>query len=175
MSGGGSLSELLTTSTATTPEGIALRTGDDAWTFPELAEWSGRLAKGLVAAGTQPGDRIASFMPNCAELIAGYWACFAAGLVAVPLNHRCIAADAAQTIGNSGSAVLIAHSELAERLAPLDWKELGVEQRYFVGEGREGWAALDELRASEALEPVALDPDADALITRGTSSSCVGC
>lgn len=176
MGGTGSVSELLTTSAATTPDEIALRTGDDAWTFRELAEWSGRLARGLHDAGAQAGDRIAFFMPNCAELVAGYWACFAAGLTAVPLNHRYIAADAGRAISHSGSTVVIAHPELVDRLAPLDWTELGVERRYLVGPGRDGWASFDDLPASRALEPVALDRSADAMImyTSGTTGNPKG-
>jgi long-chain acyl-CoA synthetase len=119
----------------------------------------------------RPGDRIAFFMPNTGELVASYWACFAAGLVAVPLNHRYIAADPGRVLGHSRSTVLIAAPELADRLSPLDWKEVGVERRYLGGEGRGGWAPFDELLASEALEPVALDPSADAMImyTSGTT------
>ena len=176
MGGSGTLSDLLETSASRTPDGVAMRAGDDAWTFRELAEWSGRLAKGLVDAGARVGDRIALFMPNSGELVAGYWACFAAGLVPVPLNHRCIAADAGHAIGHSRSTVLIADPGLADRLSPLDWKELGVERRYLVGESRDGWAAFEQLVASEALEPVALGPSADALImyTSGTTGNPKG-
>jgi long-chain acyl-CoA synthetase len=164
MARGGTLSDLLTTSASRTPDAIALRAGEDAWTFRELADWSGRLARGLVDAGTRPGDRIAFFTSNTGELVAGYWACFAAGLVAVPLNHRYIAADAGHVIGHSRSKVLIADPELADRLSPLDWNELGVERRYLAGGGGGGWAPFDELLAAEPLEPLALDPTADALI-----------
>jgi acyl-CoA synthetase (AMP-forming)/AMP-acid ligase II len=176
MGGSGTLSEMLETSASRTPDGVALRAGDDAWTFRELAEWSGRLAKGLIDAGARPGDRIAFFMPNTGELVAGYWACFAAGLLAVPLNHRCIAADAGHVLGHSRSTVLIADPELADRLSELDWEDLGVERRYLVGEGREGWAPFDDLVASETLDPVALDPSADALImyTSGTTGNPKG-
>jgi long-chain acyl-CoA synthetase len=176
MARGGTLSDLLTTSASRTPDAIALRAGEDAWTFRELADWSGRLARGLVDAGARPGDRIAFFMPNTGELVAGYWACFAAGLVAVPLNHRYIAADAGHVIGHSRSKVLIADPELADRLSPLDWKEIGVERRYLAGGGGGGWAPFDELLATEALEPLALDPTADALImyTSGTTGNPKG-
>ena len=42
MARGGTLSDLLTTSASRTPDAIALRAGEDAWTFRELTDWSGR-------------------------------------------------------------------------------------------------------------------------------------
>ena len=176
MAGSRTLSELLETTAAKTPDAIALRAGDGAWTFRELAEWSRRLARGLVDAGARPGDRIAFFMPNNAELVASYWACFAAGLVAVPLNHRYIAADAGHVIGHSRSTMLIADPELADRLSPLDWRALGVERRYLAGRGGDGWEPFEKLPASEALEPVDLDASADAMVmyTSGTTGNPKG-
>jgi long-chain acyl-CoA synthetase len=171
-----SISELFTASASATPDAVAVRTGDDAWTFRQLAEWSSRLAQGLVDAGAQPGDRIAFFMPNCAELAAGYLACFAAGLIALPLNHRYIAREASHVIGHSGARMLITHPELVDRLEPLDWDELSVERRYLVGEGRDGWAPLGTLDAADALAPRAVDATADALImyTSGTTGNPKG-
>src|SRR5918996_3788081 len=114
MSDGSSITDLFTASAAATPDAVAVRTGDDAWTFRELADWSSRLARGLVDAGAQPGDRIAFFMPNCAELAAGYFACFSVGLIALPLNHRYIAREAGHVIGHSGARMLITHPELVD-------------------------------------------------------------
>jgi acyl-CoA synthetase (AMP-forming)/AMP-acid ligase II len=42
----------------------------------------------LAVAGVRPGDRVATFLPNCDALLIHYLACFKAGYVAVPLNYR---------------------------------------------------------------------------------------
>ncbi|HEX6312500.1 MAG TPA: class I adenylate-forming enzyme family protein [Acidimicrobiia bacterium] len=171
MADGSALNELLATTAESTPDGVALRAGDDAWSFRELADWSGRLARGLVDSGAQPGDRIAFFLPNCAELVAAYFACFAAGLVAVPLNHRYIAADAGHAIEHSGASVVITHPELVDRLDPLDWAELGVERRHLVGHERDGWSPLEDLEASDPLPPPTIAPTADAQVMYTSGST----
>lgn len=70
------------------PGQIAVRFGGRALTHGELESKASRLAGGLLAAGIAPGDRVALFMPNCPELVIAYLACFAAGVIAVPLNTR---------------------------------------------------------------------------------------
>ncbi|MGH8985642.1 MAG: class I adenylate-forming enzyme family protein [Acidimicrobiia bacterium] len=172
----GSVAEFLTASAEATPGAVALRSGDDAWTFRELADWSGRVAKGLLDAGAEPGDRIAFFMPNCAELVAGYFACFGVGLVALPLNHRYIAPEAAQVIGHAGAMLIVTHAELVERLDPVDWDELSVTARYLVGAERDGWTPFDDLCASEPAQVEAIDASADAMImyTSGTTGNPKG-
>jgi long-chain acyl-CoA synthetase len=43
----------------------ALLVGDRSWSFADLEALSNRVANGLVAAGVQPGDRVALYGPNC--------------------------------------------------------------------------------------------------------------
>ncbi|HSP97598.1 MAG TPA: AMP-binding protein [Candidatus Dormibacteraeota bacterium] len=69
---------------------IAL-TADGRDYYAALADLGLRVAAGLRARGLHAGDRVAFFMPNRAELAIAYFGCFgcfAAGLVAVPLNSR---------------------------------------------------------------------------------------
>src|ERR1022692_3515333 len=39
-------------------------------TYAELLQWSRRVARGLVAAGGDKGDRVAIWSPNCPEWVA---------------------------------------------------------------------------------------------------------
>jgi long-chain acyl-CoA synthetase len=176
MPASGSVAQFLADSAAATPDAIALRAGDDAWTFRELDDWSRHLAQGLIDAGAQPGDRIAFFMPNGAELVAGYFACFAAGLVALPLNHRYLAPEAAHVIGHAGATLIVTHDELVERIDSLDWDELGVRGRYLVGAERDGWTPFERLRAATPVEATPIDTTADAMImyTSGTTGNPKG-
>ena len=52
------------------------------------SEASAALAGGYRGLGLEPGDRVASLMPNRIDLVVHYLACFRAGLIATPLNYR---------------------------------------------------------------------------------------
>lgn len=75
--------------------------------YAELADWSVRLARGLVASGVQPGERVGLFLPNCAETIAARFAAARAGAVAVPISFRLHSRELAQLLTLSGASALI--------------------------------------------------------------------
>ena len=114
-------------------------------TWEELDELSGVLAAGYLDSGLEPGDRIASLMPNRYELIVHYLACFKAGLVATPLNYRYTAAEIDHALGISEARMLLAHVEreedlaASERVARLPLGTIGYR------EAEHGGAAFQEL------------------------------
>src|SRR5437764_320301 len=55
-------------------------------TYAEYGERVEQLARGLVAAGIAPGDRVAIFLPNSWEFAATYHATTLAGATPSPLN-----------------------------------------------------------------------------------------
>src|ERR1700730_14679249 len=56
------------------------------WTFGELDLAVERVARGLIACGLKPGERIGIWAPNCAEWILTMFAAARAGLVLVNIN-----------------------------------------------------------------------------------------
>ena len=64
----------------------AIVAGEERLRFPEMAEWSGRLARALVARGIRKGDRVGIAMRNCPAWIVCYFAILEAGGVATLLN-----------------------------------------------------------------------------------------
>ena len=99
------------------PDGLALVSARTRLTWQELDGLSTRLARGYVDLGLEPGDRIASLMPNRFELVVHYLACFTAGLVATPLNYRYTAAEIDHALDVSGARALLAHVERDDDLA----------------------------------------------------------
>jgi acyl-CoA synthetase (AMP-forming)/AMP-acid ligase II len=91
-----------------------------AWNYAELASRIGRAAGGLSARGLEPGDRVMLFMENCAEFLEMLFACWAAGLCAVPVNARLHLREAEYILQDSGSRLIAATSGLAEMLMPLE-------------------------------------------------------
>jgi long-chain acyl-CoA synthetase len=66
----------------------ALSSRDRVLTFGELRDLSARLAEVLGAAGDLRGQRVALISPNSPELVAGLFATWRLGGVAVPLSSR---------------------------------------------------------------------------------------
>ncbi len=62
-------------------------TDDRTVGYAETADWSRRLADGLVALGVQPGDRVGMVMANYLEFVPLKFAISRAGAVAIPFNY----------------------------------------------------------------------------------------
>jgi fatty-acyl-CoA synthase len=86
-------------------------------TFAELAAGVDRAARGLVALGIRPGDKVALWMLNGPEWIEIAFAVMRIGAVLVPINTRLRTDDVAYILDQSDSTTLI----LAERSGPVDY------------------------------------------------------
>jgi long-chain acyl-CoA synthetase len=150
-----SLFDLLHRGLEANPDGAAVVSADTHWTWRELDDRTDRVAAGLLGLGLQPGDRVASLMPNRPALIVFYLACFKAGLVATPLNYRYMAPEIDHALSVSGARALVVH---AERDADLAASELAGR----LPVGRITYAASNGAEPSfESLmehEPAPLEP-----------------
>ncbi|MEM7404431.1 MAG: AMP-binding protein [Pseudomonadota bacterium] len=89
----------------------------ERWTFTEMRQASDQLAKGLMARGVQPGDRVAIWMTNRPEWIFALFGCAKAGACVVPLNTRYRTDDIGYTVRQSRSSVLLG----MDRSGPVDY------------------------------------------------------
>ncbi len=105
------LPRLLERGLAAKPDALALVSLRLRWTWRELNEASTRLALIYLARGLEPGDRVASLLPNRTVLIIHYIACFKAGLVAMPLNYRYTPSEMDHAMSVGGASMLVAHVE----------------------------------------------------------------
>src|SRR6185503_19690010 len=97
---------------AAQPGKIALVCGVTAVTYAQFVAQVERVAHGWLRQGLQPGDRIALHMRNSIELAACYYACFAAGFVAVPVNTRLTPEEIAYVLEHSGAKAYLAQADL---------------------------------------------------------------
>src|SRR4051794_31385228 len=113
----GPLHDLLRAGLSARPEGVAVLGADRRMTWSELDAASTRLALAYRGLGLQPGDRLASLIPNRVDLVGHYLACFKAPLVATPLNYRYTYREIDHALEVSGASALLAHAERDEDLA----------------------------------------------------------
>ena len=64
-------------------------------------------AAGLKARGTKPGDRVALFMENNPDYLMALFGCWYAGAVAVPINARLHAKEAAWILEDAGARICL--------------------------------------------------------------------
>ncbi|MBY0557175.1 MAG: AMP-binding protein [Burkholderiaceae bacterium] len=87
-----------------------------------FAARSSQLAQAMAQAGVRPGDRVATVLANCLELLTIYWACADLGAVAVPLSPllqrsglQSLLADAApRVVFTSAAALADVHAAVAQ-------------------------------------------------------------
>ncbi|HEY7266302.1 MAG TPA: class I adenylate-forming enzyme family protein [Solirubrobacterales bacterium] len=187
----GSLDDLLSAGLERAPAEPAIVSAHRALTWRELEDESAALAGGYRELGLEPGDRLASLMPNRIDLVVHYLACFRASLIATPLNYRYTAREIDHALSVSEARAILAHVERAEDIASSELAsglELGTigyrdaEPRppgspEPAAGGVEWSREFTSLLESEPLPPAApADPDAPAVIffTSGSTGPAKG-
>jgi len=81
------------------------------WNWQQLNEEINQLAKGLLAAGLQAGDRVGIWAPNCAEWVFTQYATAKIGVIVVNVNPAYRTHEYAYAVNHSGLRMLVAASE----------------------------------------------------------------
>jgi acyl-CoA synthetase (AMP-forming)/AMP-acid ligase II len=86
---------------------VAIADGATTLTYAELLDEARTFGAALVAAGIEPGDRVALWAYNCAEWVVALLGLFQAGAVLVPVNTRFKGAEAADVLARSRARLLV--------------------------------------------------------------------
>jgi fatty-acyl-CoA synthase len=157
------------------PDRVALIFGERQWTYRQLEDASNRLARHLIDAGLNKGERVAAFGRNSDAYVLLWLATAKAGLIHVPVNFTLEGEELAYILNQSGSRALFHDPDLEEKVeAVKDRCDLEI-----FGTFRDG-RAFDVLKRSG--EGVAQPPEveirdsnlAQLLYTSGTTSAPKG-
>ena len=135
--------------------------------YREFAEQVSAMAGGMVSLyDLEPGDRVAIVMPNIPAYMLVKYACWHAGLCAVPINAKLHRKEFAFILENCGARVCFTDSGKEKAIAGLDG-EIATLERIVSTDG-------DLWRAMAAGEPAPMaeaDPDDPAWLfyTSGTT------
>lgn len=170
----------------------ALVDGDLRWTWADVGRQVERATAAFIAAGIEPGDRVAVWAPNCAEWVAALLGLQSAGATLVPLNTRYKGIEAADILRRSHARILVTVDGFLDTdyVAMLDGADLPDLERIVVLKGRApttgpvpvvGWddflAAGEQVPAPDLEQRrAALAPDtvSDLLFTSGTTGAPKG-
>jgi fatty-acyl-CoA synthase len=107
------LGETLATQARLAPDRLGIRDLERSMSFHLWNGRSCRLANALLGLGLAKGDRVAVLAYNCVEWAEIYAATAKAGVIAVPINFRLVAAEVQYIITNAEASALIVQDELA--------------------------------------------------------------
>ena len=163
---------------------VALRLGNAAWTYAQVAEQTARLANALTALGIAKGDVVAVQLPNTPQFIFSYFAIASIGAVMQTVHMPYRAPDIEVLLAHSGAVAAICLDQAKDYAAAETLLALRAklpQLRAVIVSGDKVPAGAHSLHAiaaaaSAALPRIALTGE-DAfllLYTSGTTSSPKG-
>jgi long-chain acyl-CoA synthetase len=106
------LGNFLSASAARNPRKTAVVLENERISYEQLEHSSASVARWLLGQGCRPGDRIALHWPNSIEMVKLLFACFKAGMIAVPVNILLKAPEVTYILVHSKAAICFAHPDL---------------------------------------------------------------
>ncbi len=98
------------------PDKPAMVYQDTVITYRQLLDKVGSLANGLRLRGCRPGDKIMTLLDNCPEILYVYYACYYAGLVAVPVMGVTRQETIAHIIEETKPGILVTDSKYSAKI-----------------------------------------------------------
>ncbi|HEY4098046.1 MAG TPA: non-ribosomal peptide synthetase [Baekduia sp.] len=111
---------LIDQATAESPERVAVRGGDGAVTYGELAARSDQLAQRLRQLGVAPGDLVGLCLDRSVSLVVGALAIVKAGAAYVAIDPNYPDERIAWMLADSGAVAVVTDAEIAGRLGAGD-------------------------------------------------------
>ena len=144
------------------------------YSYQEFLALASQLAGALVAAGVQPGDRVAVQVHKSAQALALYAACVQCGAVYLPLNTAYTAAEVGYFIDDAEPKMVICDAAASDSLEPAA-ERVGAGIRTLNADGR-GTIIDDAASQPGSVEAVPRAPDdlAAILYTSGTTGRSKG-
>jgi fatty-acyl-CoA synthase len=165
--------QVLTRSAARAPDRTALVFGARTWTYAELDRAVGRVAARLLAAGLQPGDRVAAYGKNSDAYLALYLGCARAGLVHVPVNFNATGDELVYLLTQCEASVAFVDPALAPHVDAVEAALGGLRRAWLhaspVGDDVLSWM-LDAAGPIHEESGVRDDDLVQLLYTSGTTS-----
>jgi fatty-acyl-CoA synthase len=136
------------------------------WTYRQLEADTDALARGLLRAGIEAGDRVGIWAPNCAEWVLLQFATARIGAILVNINPAYRSSELSYALRQSGVRLLVS----AEKFKSSDYRGMIGEVRADTGTlerviylGTPEWEALLTAGAGPAGQPDPLAAQAAAL------------
>ncbi len=170
------LDQLLQQRVAMEPDKYFLFSAADGsrFTYAEFDHVVNRTARLLASKGIAKGDAVSLLLPNSAEYVIAYFACWKLGAVAGPVNSLLKASEMAYVMANSEAKALLVHPEFLPVVAGIRSE---LPKLNAVIQFQDESLATRNLSEAIRLEPspTAQDDEAIIIYTSGTTGKPKGC
>ena len=117
------------------PDKTGLIFDNREWTFKEINQKAGEVAKGLLDLGIKKGDRVTLFLPNVPEFFFWFFGVLKIGAVVNPLNVMLKRNEIEYILGDCAPKLLVATNDVAEEpLKIFRESEGAIEHMVVIGE-----------------------------------------
>src|ERR1041384_1096000 len=172
-----SIYELLAARVAQAPDKIFLFSESDGreFTYAEFAAAVDRAASLLAASGIGKGDVVSLLMPNSAEYIIAYFACWKIGALAGPVNSLLKEHEIEFVMNNSEAKAILVNSEFQPMIERIRSELPHLQAIVNFDDEAEATAGYASLRPAGTPEACVPDDDAIIIYTSGTTGKPKGC
>jgi long-chain acyl-CoA synthetase len=167
--------ELLRTRIAEAPEKVFLFSQDDGrqFTYAQFGDAVNRVAALLLARGIAKGDAVGLLMPNSAEYVIAYFACWQLGALAGPVNSLLKAQEIAYIISHSEAKALVVSSQFLPLVDTVCDQLPSLSEIILFDNETDVTKGVTEL--SVTTPDIAPDDEAIIIYTSGTTGKPKGC
>ena len=117
------------------------------FTYGEMLDAAERIARNLLRAGCEPGDRVVIMAPNCSEYVLAWFGTALAGLAEVPLNTAYEGAFLEHQVRTTQPRAVVCAPDFADRFLTGGDAYASIEHFFVLpGDGDEG--AVSAVRAA---------------------------
>jgi long-chain acyl-CoA synthetase len=171
------LREMLEARARAAPEKVFLFSEADGrrFTYREFDAAVNRAANMLHALGVGRGDAVSLLLPNGAEYVVAYFACFKLGALAGPVNSLLKPEEMAYVVGNSEAKVLLHHSQFAGQVEALRAGSGTLRETVVFDDERAAAEEFSREPGAWGASPLSRDDEAIIIYTSGTTGRPKGC
>ncbi len=151
------------------------------WDFAQLDQAANQLSRALLRAGLIKGDRFATVLPNCAEMMIAYCAAAVSGLVIVPASVLLQRNGLKTLLRDAGVKLVITNTAMAFEVDAIDsdLPDLVSNGRVFTDGNdsrliEKGWLSFDHFAQKEDTHPPLVDIHPDDVYNIMYSSGTTG-
>ncbi|HYH84401.1 MAG TPA: long-chain-fatty-acid--CoA ligase [Pyrinomonadaceae bacterium] len=171
------LRKLLEVRAADSPEKVFLFSERDGrrYTYAQFDAAVNRAAGMLHAHGVAKGDVVSLLMPNSAEYVIAYFACFKLGALAGPVNSLLKAEETAYVVGNSEAKLLLYSSEFAAQVEEIRGDLPALKSAVVFDDEQEATREFEDAPGDWGEAEIDSEDEAIIIYTSGTTGKPKGC